>query len=53
MSEKLAVSTMQEVKALIRNLERKGLISSDEVLNEVEVLKREMEEKIRKMGREN
>lgn len=51
--EELAVSTMLEVQALIRILERKGLITSDEVLEEVSKLKEEMEEKIRRMGREN
>ena len=51
--EELAVSNMLEVQALIRILERKGLITQDEILAEVEVLKKEMEEKIRKMGGEN
>ena len=40
-------------KELIKILERKGLITQDEILAEVEVLKKEMEEKIRRMGREN
>jgi hypothetical protein len=34
-------------------LERKGLITSDEILKEVQVVKKEMEEKIRRMLREN
>ena len=51
--EELAVSNMLEVQALIRILERKGLITQDEILAEVDVLKKEMEEKIRRMGREN
>jgi hypothetical protein len=51
--EELAVSTMLEVQALIRISENKGLIMQDEILAEVEVLKKEMEQKIRKMGREN
>ena len=51
--EELALSTMLEVQALIKILERKGLITQDEILAEVEVLKKEMEEKIRRMGREN
>ena len=51
--EELAVSTMLEVQALIRILERKELITQDEILEEVEVLKKKMEEKIRRMGREN
>ena len=51
--EELAVSTMLEVQALIRILERKELITQDEILEEVEVLKKKMEEKIRRMAREN
>jgi len=51
--EELAVSTMLKVQALIRILERIGLITFDEVLGEVAKLKEEMDEKIRRMGREN
>ena len=51
--EELVLSNMLEVQALIKILERKGLITQDEILTEVELLKKEMEEKIRKMGREN
>ena len=41
------------LQALINILERKGLITKDEILEEVEVVKKEMEEKIMRMGREN
>jgi hypothetical protein len=51
--EELALSTMLEVQALIKILERKGLITEDEILKEVEEVKKEMEKKIRRMGREN
>jgi len=51
--EELALSTMLEVQALIKILVRKGLITQDEILVEVELLKKEMEEKIRRMGWEN
>ncbi len=51
--EELVLSTMLEVQALIKILEKKGLISQDEILAEVEVLKKGMEEKIRRMRREN
>ena len=51
--EELAASTMLEVQALINILERKGLVTKDEILKEVEVVKKEMEEEIRRMGREN
>ena len=40
--EELALSTMLEVQALIKILERKGLVTQDEILAEVEVLKKEM-----------
>ena len=52
-TEELLLSNMLELRALIRILERKGLITQDELLEEVEVVKQEMEEKIRRMGREN
>ena len=51
--EELALSTMLEVQALIKILKRKGLITDEEILEEVEVVTKEMEEKIRKMSREN
>jgi len=51
--EELALSNALEIQAVIRTLERKGLITSDEVLEEVGKLKEEMDEKIRRMGREN
>ncbi len=51
--EEILFSNMLEVQALIKIFERKGLITQEEILKEVEVLKKEMEEKIRKMGREN
>ena len=44
---------MLEVQSLIRILEREKLINQDEISGEVEVLKKEIEEKIRRMGREN
>jgi len=49
----LIVSTNLEVPAIIRILEKNGLITSAEVLEDVSKLKEEMEEKIRRMGREN
>ena len=52
-TEELLLSNMLELRALIRILERKGLITQDELLEEVDVVKKEMEEKIRRMGREN
>lgn len=40
-------------QALIRILTKKGITMEDEILDEVKALKVEMEEKIKKMGREN
>ncbi len=51
--EELVLSNMLEVQVLIRILERKKLINQDEILEEVGVLKKEMDEKIRKFEREN
>ena len=47
----MAVSNTFDLTAVIRILERKGLISSDEVLEEVGKLKEEMDDKIRRKGR--
>ncbi|MGB5847879.1 MAG: hypothetical protein WBH40_05285 [Ignavibacteriaceae bacterium] len=44
---------MLEIQALNRILERKGITNRDEILEEVKKLKVEMEETIKKMGREN
>jgi len=46
-------SNMLEIQALIRILKRKGITDENEILEEVKKLKVEMEEKIKKMGREN
>ena len=52
-NEELLVSNMLEIQALIRILKKKGITTEDEILEEVKALKVEMDEKIRKMGREN
>ncbi len=52
-NEELLVSNMLEIQALIRILKRKGITDEAEILEEVKKLKVEMEEKIKKMGREN
>jgi len=44
---------MLEIQALIRILTRKGITDEDEILTEVKKLQVEMEEKIKKSGREN
>ena len=44
--EEIAVSNMLEIHTVIRILERIKLIIQDEILKEVSVLKKDMEEKI-------
>lgn len=51
--EELTVSNTREIQAVIGILERKVLITADEVLEEVGRLKEEMDKKIRRMWREN
>jgi hypothetical protein len=48
--DELAVSNTLEIQSVIRIPERKGLIASDEVLEDVGNLKEEMDKKIRRMG---
>jgi len=52
-NQELLVSNMLEIQAIIRILNRKGITDEDEILEEVKKLKVEMEEKVKKMGREN
>ena len=52
-NQELLVSNMLEIQALIRILTRKGITDENEILEEVKNLKAEMEEKVKKMGREN
>jgi len=47
------VSNMFEIQAIIRLLERKGIITQVEILGEVKKLQAEMGEKVRKSGKEN
>jgi hypothetical protein len=52
-NEELLVSNMLEVQALIRILKRKGITNEDEILMEIEKLRDEVNEKIKRMQREN
>jgi len=52
-NQELLVSNMLEIQAIIRILKRKGITYENEILEEVKKLKVEMEEKTKKMGREN
>ena len=51
-NQELLVSNMLEIQALIRILQKKGITTEDEILEEVKALKVEMDEKIKQMGRE-
>ena len=52
-NEELIFSNMLEIQALIKILTKKGITTEDEILDEVKKLKVEMEEKIKKMSKEN
>lgn len=52
-NQELLVSNMLEIQALIRILSKKGITNEDEILNEVKMLQVEMEEKIKRMQKEN
>jgi len=52
-NQELLVSNMLEIQAVIRILTRRGITSEDEILEEVKKLQVAMEEKIKKMGKEN
>ena len=52
-NEELLVSNMLEIQALIRILTRKGITNEDEVMQEIIKLQNEMDEKVKKMGKEN
>ncbi len=52
-NQELLVSNMLEIQAIIRIPKRKGITDENEILEEVKKLKVEMEETLRKSGREN
>ena len=51
--QELLVSNMLEIQAIIRILKRKGITTEDEILREVQKLKEEMDELVKKMSKEN
>jgi hypothetical protein len=51
--QELLVSNMLEIQALIRILTKRGITNQDEVLEEVKELQLEVNEKVKKMGKEN
>ena len=52
-NQELIISNMLEIQAIIRILKHKGITTEDEILREVQKLKKEMDEMIRKMSKEN
>ncbi|MBL1121394.1 MAG: hypothetical protein D8M26_00725 [Ignavibacteriae bacterium] len=52
-NQDLLISNMLEIEAIVRILTRRGITNEDEILKEVEKLKIEMNEKIRRMSKEN
>ena len=49
----LTVSNTLEIQALIRILVRQGITSEDEIMKEIMTLRAEMNEKIKKLSKEN
>lgn len=52
-NEELLVSNMLEIQAIIRILERKGITSQQEILEEVIKLKEELEEQVKSSQKSN
>ena len=52
-NEEILISNMLEIQALIKILTRKGITSEDEIMAEIEKLRDEVNEKVKKMGKEN
>lgn len=52
-NEELLVSNMLEIQDIIRILTRNGITNEDEVMQEFIKLQNEMDEKVKKMGKEN
>lgn len=48
--EELAISNMYQLEAMARVLEKKGLCSRKEILEELQLIKREEAERKRKIG---
>ena len=51
--QELLVSNMLEIQAVIKILTRKGIITEDEIMEEIIKLRDEVNEKVKKMGKEN
>ena len=52
-NQELLVSNMLEIQAVIRILTRRGISNENEVMEEIIKLQDEVNEKVKKMGKEN
>ncbi|MBL1123411.1 MAG: hypothetical protein D8M26_11015 [Ignavibacteriae bacterium] len=52
-NEEMLYSNMLEIQAIIRILVRKGITTEKEILEEFEKFRDEVNEKVKKMGKEN
>jgi hypothetical protein len=52
-TDELILSNMLEIQALIKILTRKGITNEDEIMVEIIKLRDEVNEKVKKMGKEN
>jgi hypothetical protein len=51
--QELLVSNMLEIQAIIKILTRKGITNEDEIMEEIIKLRDEVNEKVKKLGKEN
>ena len=51
--DEILISNMLEIEAIIQILERKGITTKDEIMEEIKKLQVEMDEKIKRMSKEN
>lgn len=52
-NQELLISNMIEIQALIKILSRKGITNEDEILEEVKIIKADIEQKIKNMSKAN
>ena len=52
-NDELIYSNMLEIQAVIRILTKKGITTENEIMQEIEKIRDEVNEKVRKMGKDN
>jgi len=52
-NDELIYSNMLEIQAIIRILTRKGITSENEIMEEIEKIRDEVNAKVKRMGKEN